>query len=136
MAAGEAVGVVDDDDWLAVTGGDRLERAVDVLEHLAGWSLQIDACERGGDLPGELGVRDPELRGELGRKPTLTAGQRAPCRCGGEDRVPIASGQRAGALGVAHDALDQVRRESPYVEHDLVVIEGDRDPDRRDRPAR
>ena len=55
--------------------------------------------------------------------------------CGGEDRVPIPRGQRAGAPGVAHDALDQVRGESTDVEYDLIVVEGDRDPDRRDCPS-
>ena len=36
LAASEAVGVVDDDDRHAVGGGDRFERAVDVLQHFAG----------------------------------------------------------------------------------------------------
>jgi hypothetical protein len=36
--------------------------------------------------------------------------------------VPVARGQRTGALSVAHDALDQERREPSHVEHGLVVV--------------
>jgi hypothetical protein len=76
-------------------------------------------------LAGKVTAGHPEFRRELGRRPTFAAWDWAPGRRCGEDRVTIARGQRAGALGVADDALDQVRRESPHVEDHLVVIEGD-----------
>src|SRR5579859_4064245 len=73
VAAGEAIGVVDHDDRLAAGGGDRLERAVDILQDFTGGSLEVDAGERRDDLGREIAARDPELRGEPGRKATLTS---------------------------------------------------------------
>jgi hypothetical protein len=77
-----------------------------------------------------------KLRREPGRESTFAAGEGAPGCRSAENHVPVAGGECAGSAGVSDDALNQMRAEAAHIAHNLVVVERDGHPDRRDCACR